>query len=121
MKIAVPAQSGNLDAKVDMRFGRAKCFVIVDADSGEFEVASNEQNIQAAAGAGIQAAQIVANHGADVLLSANCGPNAFRTLKAADIQVFAGVEGTVKEAVEAYKAGKLKPAAGANVEGHSGM
>ena len=121
MKIAVPAESGSLDAKVDVHFGRGKCFVIVDADSWEFEVVSNEQNIQATAGAGIQAAQIVADHGADVLISANCGPNAFRTLKAANIQIFAGIDGTVREAVNAYKDGKLKPAGGANVKGHSGI
>jgi len=121
MKIAVPAQGDSLDAKIDMRFGRAECFVIVDSDTWEFEVVDNKQNVQAPAGAGIQAAQIVANHGAEILIADNCGPNAFRTLKAADIKVFAGLDGTVREAINAYKDGKLELADQANVEAHSGI
>ena len=121
MKIAVPAQDGNLDAKIDAHFGRAACFVVVDPDTLEFTAADNKQNLQALAGAGIQAAQIVANHGADVVLASNCGPKAFTTLKAADIEVFTGLDGTVREAVSRYKNGELKPADGANVDAHSGI
>ena len=121
MKIAVPAQNGDLDAKVDMRFGRAKFFVLVDPDTWEFGVVDNKQNIQASAGAGIQAAQIVANHDADVVISGNCGPKAFRTLKAADIKIFVGLDGTVREAINFYKNGNLKLAEEANVESHSGI
>ena len=121
LKIAVSAQDGSLDAKIDMRFGRARYFILVDPDTWDFEVVDNKQNIQAPAGAGIQAARIVADHGADVLIAGNCGPNAFRTLKAADIKVFAGLDGTVREAINSYKNEELKPAEGANVETHSGM
>lgn len=121
MKIAVPAQDGNLDAKMDMRFGRAECFIVVDLDTRAFDVVDNKQNLQAYAGAGIQAAQIVAGHGADVVIAGNCGPKAFMTLKAADIDVFVGLNGTVREAIESYKDGKLKLAEGANVEAHSGV
>ena len=121
MKIAVPAQDGNLDAKIDMRFGRAKCFILVDLDICEFDVVDNKQNIQAPAGAGIQAAQIVADHNADVLVAGNCGPKAFMTLKAADIKVFVGMDGTVRKAIESYKDGKLKLAEEANVEAHTGI
>jgi predicted Fe-Mo cluster-binding NifX family protein len=121
MKIAIPAQAGYLEARIDMRFGRAKCFVVVDPETWDFEIVDNKQNIQASAGAGIQAAQIVADHGADVLIAGNCGPKAFTALKAADIKVFMGLDGTVREAVKSYKDGNLKLAEGANVEAHSGI
>lgn len=121
MKIAITARGGSLDAMVDPRFGRAGCFVVVDPDTMEFEVVDNRQNVQAAAGAGIQAAQLVAEHGAEAVLTGNCGPKAFRTLKAADIEVFMGVSGTVKNAITAYKSGDLTPADNANVEAHSGI
>lgn len=121
MKIAVPAQAGCLEARIDMRFGRAKCFVVVDPNTWEFEMVDNKQNVQARAGAGIQAAQIIADHSADVLIAGNCGPKAFMTLKAADINVFMGLDGTVREAIESYKDGELKLAEGANVEAHSGI
>ncbi len=120
MKIAVTAQDGGLDAKIDPRFGRAACFVVVDPETMEFEVVDNKQNLQAVSGAGVQAAQIVAEHGASAVLTGNCGPNAFRTLKAADIKVFAGASGTVKEAITAYKSGSLTAAGDANVDAHSG-
>ena len=121
MKIAITAQEGSLDAKVDPRFGRAGYFALVDPDTMELEVVDNKQNVQAAAGAGVQAAQTVAEHGATAVLTGNCGPKAFRTLKAADIEVFTGLSGTVKEAIAAYKSGDLTPTASANVEAQSGI
>ncbi|MBD3184247.1 dinitrogenase iron-molybdenum cofactor biosynthesis protein [Candidatus Poribacteria bacterium] len=121
MKIAVSAQDSNLDAKIDPRFGRAQCFLVVDPDTWDFEIVDNKQNLQAPAGAGIQAAQIVSDSGADAVLTFNCGPKAFRTLEAAGVKVYVGVEGTVKEAVEAFKAGKIKPTDSANVDAHSGI
>ena len=121
MKIAITAQGSSLDANVDPRFGRAGYFAMVDPDTMEFEVVDNKQNFQAAAGAGVQAAQLVAEHGATAVLTGNCGPKAFRTLSAADIEVFMGLNGTVKEAIAAYKSGDLTPAESANVEAHSGI
>ena len=42
-------------------------------------------------------------------------------LEAAGIEVVMGAAGTVREAVEAYKAGNLKATGGPNVESHAGM
>ena len=121
MKIAITAQDGSLDAKVDPRFGRAGCFIVVDPDTMKFQMVDNKQNVQAASGAGVQAAQTVAEQGVAAVLTGNCGPKAFRTLKAADIEVFMGLSGTVKDAITAYKSGALTPADNANVEAHSGI
>ena len=118
MKIAVSAQGETLDSAVDPRFGRAAYFVIVDAESGAFETINNEQNVNTMQGAGIQAAETVANSGAEAILTGHCGPNAFRTLNSADIKICVGAEGTVAQAVEAFKSGVLKPAGDADVEGH---
>ena len=118
MKIAVSAQGETLDSAVDPRFGRAAYFVIVDTESGAFEALSNEQNVNAMQGAGIQAAETVANSGAEAVLTGHCGPNAFCALNAADIKVCVGAEGTVAQAVEAFTSGALKPADDADVQGH---
>lgn len=118
MKIAVTSQGQDMGAQVDPRFGRAKWFLIVDTDSGQVHVADNKQNLEAAQGAGIQSARNVAALGAECVLTGHCGPNAFRTLSAAGIQVFLEVKGTVAEAVEQFKAGQLKPTGSADVEGH---
>ena len=118
MKIAIAAQGGSLDAMVDQRFGRAVCFVVLDPDTMEFEVVDNKQNFQAAAGAGIQAAQIVADQGAKAVLTGNCGPKAFAALQAGGVEVVVGVKGRIEEAVRDYLDGKYRSAAEPNVEGH---
>ena len=37
------------------------------------------------------------------------------------VQIITGVSGSIKQAIEDYKAGKLKPISGPNVGAHSGM
>ena len=78
----------------------------------------NQQSLQAARGAGIQAATLVASHRPKAVLTGHCGPKAFQTLQAAGIPVILGVAGTVREAVQQYQQGTLTPAPGPNVEGH---
>lgn len=120
MKIAISATGADLDAQVDPRFGRCQYFVIVDTDTMEFEATSNS-GATAGGGAGIAAAQQIAGKGLEAVLTGNCGPNAFDVLKAAGIKVFTGVSGSIKEAIESYKAGKFQSTAQPNVSAHSGM
>lgn len=118
MKIAVTSTGSDLDSLVDPRFGRAAYIIIVDTVSLEFEVLDNSANLNAFKGAGIQAATMVSDNGAEVLLTGFCGPNAFKTLNAAKVKVANDVEGSVRDAVNAYVEGKVSFADGANVEGH---
>lgn len=118
MRIAVTAQGRNEDDAVDPRFGRAHVFLLYDTDSDRFEVLGNEDNIGRPQGAGIQAASQVARSGAEVVLTGHCGPKAFETLRAAGIEVVTGAEGTVRQAIDRYRAGELKPVAGPDKNGH---
>ena len=90
--------------------GEPSYFLLVNPDTMEFEVVSNQQNLQAARGAGIQAATLVARQQPVAILTGNCGPKAFLTLEAAGIPVFLGITGSVREAVQQFRAGKLLPA-----------
>ena len=119
MKIAISAAGQDLDAQLDPRFGRCQAFLIVDADTMEFEAVANTAATQGG-GAGIAAAQMIADKGVEAVLTGNCGPNAFSVLDKAGIKVLTGVTGTIKEAVASYKAGKLQPSTQANVDAHSG-
>lgn len=117
MKIAVTSQGTDLDSQVDPRFGRAAYILIVDTETFEFEVLDNKENSNALKGAGIQAASMISDKNAEVLLTGFCGPKAFLTLEAAKIRVANDVEGTVEDAVEAFNEGRLTFADKANVEG----
>ena len=75
--------------------------------------------MQAAQGAGIQAAQTIMDAEADVLLAHNVGPKAVSALQAGSVQLYRVTEGlTVEQAVQDYLEDHLKPMTEANVEGH---
>ena len=118
MKVAVSSVGETLDSAVDPRFGRAAQFLLVDTETGEHQVIDNTKNLNAAQGAGIQAAETVSSHGAEYVITGHCGPNAFRALDAAGIKVITGLKGTVAEVVEKLKVGEAKPSDGADVDGH---
>ena len=120
MKIAVSASGPDLTSDVDPRFGRCPFFLFVDPESMEFEAIENA-NISSASGVGIQSAQLVAEKGAQAVLTGSCGPNAFQTLQAAGIDVIVGISGTVKEAVAHYKSGRAQATPQANAPAHSGV
>ena len=106
MKICISATAPGLDSQVNPRFGRCECFVYVDTDTMEYESLENAA-IAASGGAGIQAAQAAADRGVAAVLTGNVGPNALNALNAAGIAIVTGVNGTVREAVQAYKSGTL--------------
>jgi len=120
MKVAVSSTGRDLDSAIDPRFGRCAYFLIVGTDDMSFEVFDNE-SISLGGGAGIQSAQFIASKGASAVLTGNCGPNAMSTLAAAGVKVFTGQAGTVREAVERFRTGKLSAASEANVDAHHGM
>ena len=120
MKIAVTSAGPTLDDMMEARFGRCAYFLIIDLDTMEFEAVENP-NIALGGGAGIQSAQLMAEKGVSTVLTGNCGPNAFQTFGAANIQVITGVSGQVRQAVEQYKSGALSNTTTPNVQSHFGM
>jgi predicted Fe-Mo cluster-binding NifX family protein len=120
MKICVTSQGDTLASSVDPRFGRCQYFLFIDTDTDDFEAVQNP-NIESAGGAGVQSGQLVASKEVKTVLTGNVGPNAFQTLQAANIDVITGMSGTVQEAVEQYKNGKLKPAQNYTVDSKSGL
>jgi predicted Fe-Mo cluster-binding NifX family protein len=118
MKIVVTSQGESLQAQVDPRFGRAARFLLYDTETGQVRSVDNRQSLNAAQGAGIQAAETVSRLGAECLITGHCGPKAFRTLMAAGIRIYTGARGTVAEAIAAFEQGRLPAAASADVEGH---
>ena len=120
MKICVSATGKDLNAQLDPRFGRCPYLVIVDSETMQFEVIPNTA-AGATGGAGIQAAQTIADKGVKVVITGNVGPNAFGALSAAGIEIFTGASGTVQEVVEKFKNNTLQKTGSPTVGGHFGM
>ena len=118
MRLALSTPGDDIKAPLDSRFGRAPKFLIYDLDSGTWEVVNNQQNLNAAQGAGIQAAETIARLGVEALVTGHCGPKAFRVLTAAGIATYHTDAPTVAAAIEQYRSGKLSEAKSADVQGH---
>ncbi|MCD6303962.1 MAG: NifB/NifX family molybdenum-iron cluster-binding protein [Planctomycetes bacterium] len=118
MKVAVTSQGSDIQSPVDMRFGRCKYFVVVDTETGQSTAVDNSVNLNALQGAGIQSGKKIAELGVDAVISGHVGPKAFETLRAAGVKAYSGASGTVADAVEQFKAGRLKEATAADVQGH---
>lgn len=118
MKIVIPAQGKELSSELDLRFGRAEWLVVYDLENDFFEAHSNELNLNAVQGAGIQTGLNIANLNVDAVITGNVGPNAFKTLSAANVKIYLAERQSVQEAVNKFKAGELKEIDSANVEGH---
>ena len=102
--ICITASDAKLESPVNPSFGRAPYFLFVDPETLKVEAV---ENTPGAHGAGVQAAQTVASKGAVVVITGNVGPNAYHGLSAAGIEIYVGAEGTAKQALDDYRAGRL--------------
>ncbi|MBE7558465.1 dinitrogenase iron-molybdenum cofactor biosynthesis protein [bacterium] len=118
MKVAFTTTGDDLAAPLDRRFGRAPKFLIYDTDTESFEIVDNQQNLNAAQGAGIQAAETAVRLGVSCVVTGHCGPKAFRVLTAARIGVFSSDAPSVQEALERMRLGQLRPLLSADMAGH---
>jgi len=120
MRIVVTSSGTDLGVPASPIFGRCPTYIFVDTETMGFEALENPA-IAAGGGAGIQAAQFVIERGAQAVVTGNVGPNAFQVFRSANVPVFLFDGGTVRQAVAAYREGKLAQATGATASQHSGM
>lgn len=118
MKICVTSRGPDLSSDVDPRFGRARFFIIYNDEDDNYEVVDNEENVNAAGGAGVQSATAVAGKGCKWVVSGHMGPKAMSILKEADVKVATGASGKVSDALREFSEGKLETTEEADVSPH---
>jgi predicted Fe-Mo cluster-binding NifX family protein len=118
MKIGIPATDKTLESQVDARFGRCPYFIIVDTEENGFKAIPNGA-ARASGGAGIQAAQNLANEGIEAVIGVNFGPNAFKTLYHGGVRIFSG-SGSISAVIEQLKNNELTELKDSNVPKKSG-
>lgn len=106
MKLAMPVESKSLDIPVCSSFGRTPLFVLFDVENGAYEFLDNGA-IAAQGGAGIMAAQLLADSGAAAVIAYRLGENAAEVLNAAEIKIYKAQDGSVSDNIEKFRNGKL--------------
>jgi len=119
MIVAISSTGTSLESKVDSRFGRCPFFIIYNTDNDSFEHVENQAR-QAMGGAGIQTGQMIAGRGVKAVITGNVGPNAFKVLAAAGIEIYSGISGQVSDAIQKLKDGQLQGTSAPDVESHFG-
>ena len=122
MKIALSINGNDLNALFDPRFGRAQAFCIVDTESADYQIFSNAA-VAASGGAGVAAAQFVADKQVDAVISGSFGPNAYNTLSAANIKMYTlkgRGELKIQDVIEKFAAGELDEPQAPDHEGFHG-
>ena len=105
MRVAITAKGATLDSPVEPRFGRCAHVLLVDLRSAGLEAVANPY-AEESAGSGSRLVSLIGSRGADVVLTGRPGPNAWAALEAAGIRIVTGCSGTVRRALDAFRAGE---------------
>lgn len=119
MKIAITAEGQDLESRLDERFGRCRYFLLTDPETEQYEVVENLGD-GTSGGAGVSAAQLIVDHGAEALITGHIGPNAIRALQATNVKVYLTPSCLVREALGKFKSNELESALEATVQPHFG-
>ena len=86
MKTVISSTGNSLNSEFDLRFGRASWFCIYEDSTDEVQFVENSSK-DAQSGAGTKAVEIVAELGAQRIISGDFGPKAKKLLEQFDIQM----------------------------------
>ena len=108
MKICVPTVGNKgLDDYVGEHFGRVPTYTIVNLDNEEVKVLPNVSHHMGGHG---NPPEIMVKEGVDVLVCNGLGRRAISAFDGYGIAIYIGASGTVRDAVTAFKHGKLQKA-----------
>lgn len=108
-RVAVSSTWKVLDSNVNELFGRCPYFIIAEIENKKIVKieAIENKSMNQMGGAGIAAAQMIAEKKVDAVITWNIGPKAFDVLKQFDIEIYKG-SGSAREALRKFMNGKLE-------------
>jgi len=108
MKLCIPTLGENgLDNPIGEHFGRVPTYTIVDLETNDVKVIPNTSHHMGGQG---QPPEIMAKEGVNVMVCRGLGRRAIALFEELGIDVYIGASGTVKDAIDAFKQGKLQKA-----------
>ncbi|MDD4990480.1 MAG: NifB/NifX family molybdenum-iron cluster-binding protein [Candidatus Pacebacteria bacterium] len=109
MKIAASSTGKNIEDNVSDVFGRCPYFIIAEIKDDKIEKteAVKNEGTDQMSGAGMSAAQLMAEKNINVVITGNVGPRALDVLKQFNIEIYSA-SGVIKEVLQEFIDGKLK-------------
>ncbi|MBU7031672.1 MAG: NifB/NifX family molybdenum-iron cluster-binding protein [Theionarchaea archaeon] len=112
MKVGIPTLgTRGLSEEISPHFGRAPTFTIVDDGTREIQVIENTSEHLGGVG---KPPELLAEHGAEVMLCSGLGPRAVHMFESYGIRVFVGASGTVQDTLDLWKENILQEATDEN-------
>jgi len=109
-KICIPTkEKKELGSKISSHFGRSSYFLFVEVERGKIKGFYNKENPYKddKVRAGLKACDFVMKEKIDSIITKEMGPISFHTLRDNIVDVYKGVDETVKKAIDNYSKGKL--------------
>ncbi len=106
MRIAIPVDEQSMESGVCPSFGRAPHFLFHNTVTEETYYLDNSA-VASQGGAGIRAAQVIADHGANVLITPRCGENAEEVLRKSEVLIYKSIPGSARQNIDAFIAEQL--------------
>lgn len=106
MKVAITARGESPEAQVAPRFSRCNYFAVIDMEQEQWEFLPNPR-LSPEGRACSYVVRKLTDRKVIIVLTGSVGPNAFAALQAAGIEVYSGVNGTVREVFDFYRKGQL--------------
>jgi len=108
MKICIPTNGDKgLDDSVGEHFGRVPTYTIIDIETNEVKVIPNVSHHMGGYG---YPPELLSKEGVNVMVCSGLGRRAISMFEEIGIDVYIGASGSVKDAVDAFKQGKLQRA-----------
>jgi predicted Fe-Mo cluster-binding NifX family protein len=112
MKVCVPTMGDKgLEEIVSGHFGRAPTFTIVDLETNDVRIVPNKSEHMGGMG---KPPEKLVQEGVHVMLCSGLGPRAINMFENYGIEVFVGAQGTVRDTIELWRAGRMQMATDEN-------
>jgi len=106
-RIAVAASGPNVGVQVAPDLGMAPYLIFYDLGTGETEVVAKDPAPDQGTSA-VQTAHLIVGHNASAVVAGNISPGSVKEMSKLGVFSFAGVQGSVGEAIEMYRKGELR-------------
>ena len=102
MIVAIASEGREMTSEMAGVFGRCPVFLFVDTETETVDARANPA-LDAAGGAGVEAARFVVDQGTRVVITPKVGPKAQTVLDAAGLRIHTQVGGTAGAALEGFR------------------